>query len=312
MNKKEFRKSEKAYFIVTIILALISIGFWLLRLDPVYTIVLTAVALIAWFLFLLKNSLRYGIIKKPSQKMIITALFFLGIILSIIYLEIKISKTKEFIEVNPNRKNSKFSNFWKKFWFVVWKDNSFKGWIISLIFLLIVIRGIFFPILSLTTGTSMPLVIVESCSMYHEGGVFSNFSAWWNRGGHEMKYFENKISENQFETFPFMNGFNKGDILFVTGVKPQNVKIGDVIIFNAGTTAPIIHRVMSIKNENGTYIFSTEGDNNNGQLSVEQRINQNQLVGEPRANILPYIGWVKLIFFENSKPPSERGFCHEN
>ncbi len=204
----------------------------------------------------------------------------------------------------------RWKKFWKKFWFIVWKDDSFKGWIISLIFLLILIKGIFFPVLSLATGTSIPLVIVESCSMYHDGNIFSNFDNWWGR--HEGKYFQNEIIKNQFEVFPFKNGFNKGDILFVTGIKPKDVKIGDVIIFNAGTSAPIIHRVMFIKNENGTYIFSTEGDNNNGQLGVEQRINENQLVGEPRANVLPYVGWIKLIFFESSKPDYEKGLCKEN
>ena len=204
----------------------------------------------------------------------------------------------------------RWKKFWKKFWFVVWKDDSFKGWIISLIFLLILIKGIFFPVLSLTTGTSIPLVIVESCSMYHEGNIFSNFDNWWTR--HEEKYFQDGIIKNQFENFPFKNGFNKGDILFVTGVKPSNVKIGDIIIFNAGTTVPIIHRVISIRGENGTYIFSTEGDNNNGQLGIEQKINENQLVGEPQANVLPYVGWIKLIFFENQKPDYERGFCKEN
>lgn len=202
----------------------------------------------------------------------------------------------------------KWNKFWKKFWFVVWKDDSLKGWIISLIFLLIIIRGVFFPILSLATGTSLPLVIVESCSMYHQGGEwFSNFNNWWVM--HTDKYAQKGVNKSEFLTFPFTNGLNKGDILFVTGVNPADVKIGDIIIFNAGMTAPIIHRVMSIKKVNDTYYFSTEGDNNDGQLSVEESINQNQLVGEPRGLVLPYVGWVKLIFFESSKPPSERGFC---
>jgi len=204
----------------------------------------------------------------------------------------------------------KWKQFWKKFWFVVWKDDSFKGWVISIIFLLIIIKGVFFPILTLASGTPSPLVIVESCSMYHKGSIFSNFEGWWTR--HEEKYFQQRIIKSNFSEFPFTSGFNKGDILFVVGIKPQNVKIGDVIIFNAGERNPIIHRVMTIKNENGTYYFSTEGDNNNGQLYVEKSINQKQLVGEPVANIAPFIGWLKLIFFESSKPPQEKGFCHEN
>ncbi|OIO40058.1 signal peptidase I [Candidatus Pacearchaeota archaeon CG1_02_30_18] len=200
--------------------------------------------------------------------------------------------------------------FFKNFWFIVWKDESFKGWVFSIIFLLIVIKFIFFPVLNFASGTSLPLVIVESCSMYHEGNIFSNFDNWWEV--HDLKYFQEKIIKTKFLNFPFKNGLNKGDILFVIGIKPEKVKIGDVIIFNAGEKNPIIHRVMTIQNENGTYFFSTMGDNNNGQLFIEKKINQNQLVGRPLANIVPYFGWVKLILFENSKSSEERGFCTGN
>ena len=68
------------------------------------------------------------------------------------------------------------TKFWKKFWFMLWKDDSLKGWIFSIIFLFIFIKFIFFPILSLVTGTYLPLAIVESCSMYHEGNFLSNYN----------------------------------------------------------------------------------------------------------------------------------------
>jgi len=34
-------------------------------------------------------------------------------------------------------KKNKLKRFWKKFWFVVWKDESPKGWIISIIFIFV-------------------------------------------------------------------------------------------------------------------------------------------------------------------------------
>ncbi len=200
--------------------------------------------------------------------------------------------------------------FWKKFWFAVWKDDSFKGWVISIIFLFLLIKGIFFPFLELTTGTALPLVIVESCSMYHQGNLISNFDNWWNK--HETKYSEFEVNKNLFEEFYFKKGFNKGDILFVTKAKPEKIKVGDVIIFEASYKNPIIHRVIEIKKENNKFIFSTIGDNNNGQLYVEKEINQNQLVGKASFKILPYAGWIKLIFFEKARSVSERGFCNEN
>ncbi|MBI3622986.1 signal peptidase I [Candidatus Pacearchaeota archaeon] len=205
---------------------------------------------------------------------------------------------------------SELKELWKKFWFLLWKDNSWKGWIFSIIFLFIFIKFIFFPLLSLTTGTQLPLAIVESCSMYHDGNILGNYDAWWNR--HETKYSNLNISKDQFKDFIFKKGFNKGDILFIVGTKPENIKIGDVIIFNGGTRNPIIHRVVEIKQENGGYYFSTIGDNNNGQLTVEKDVAQTKIVGKAVFKLAPYIGWGKLIFFEPSKPSSERGFCNEN
>ena len=211
------------------------------------------------------------------------------------------------IEIRENKRSQKFKKFWKKFWFVVWKDDSFKGWIVSVIFLFIVIKLIFFPVLNFATGTSLPLVIVESCSMYHEGNLFSNFDNWWDENN--LKYMTRYITKDNFEGFTMKSGFNKGDILFVIGIKPEKIKVGDIIIFEADYQYPIIHRVMKIENENGELIFSTMGDNNSGQLETEKRISQDRIIGKAIAKPAPYIGWIKLIFFEHSKPASQRGFC---
>jgi signal peptidase I len=208
------------------------------------------------------------------------------------------------------KRESKFNKFWKKFWFIVWKDNSFKGWIISIIFLFLIIKLVFFPLINLATGTSLPLVIVESCSMHHEDTIFGDFNSWWSR--HEMKYFKFVINENKFEQFTMKKGFTKGDILFVTGVKPENIKIGDIIIFQTTYPTPIIHRVMKIYNINNETIYSTMGDNNNGQLDVEKEIHANQIIGKARFQLMPYAGWVKLIFFEPFRLEQERGTCTEN
>lgn len=205
---------------------------------------------------------------------------------------------------------NKLKNFLKKFWEIVWKDDSFKGWIISIVFLFIVIKFIFFPLVSLATGTALPLVIVESCSMYHEKNLFSNYDDWFSR--QDLKYFEHKINKKMFDNFPFKKGFNKGDILFVTGVKPEKLKVGDVIIFDADYKNPIIHRIISIKLNNDEYTFSTLGDNNPSQIYFEKTIKSNQIIGKAQANIAPYLGWIKLILFERYQPESNKGFCKEN
>ena len=201
----------------------------------------------------------------------------------------------------------KLKKLWKKFWFLLWKDDSLKGWIFSIIIIFVFIKFIFFPGLSLITGTSLPLAIVESCSMYHEGNLLSDYDEWFQ--DHESKYSNFNINQEQFKDFKMKNGFNKGDILFILGTKPEKLKIGDIIIFTANSENPIIHRIIDIQNQDNELSFSTIGDNNQGQLSFEKSISSDKIIGKATLKALPYFGWIKLIFFETQKPTSSKGFC---
>jgi hypothetical protein len=200
-------------------------------------------------------------------------------------------------------------NLWKKFIFLIWKDNSLKGWIFSLIFIFILIKFIIFPIIISITGTSLPLAIVESCSMHHESNLFSNFNEWWEEN--EDNYKDYSIKKEVFDKFKFKKGFTKGDILFIIGEKPEKIKVGDVIIFEAERKNPIIHRVIKIEEnpETGKKIFTTMGDNVGHVQSFEEEINEDKLVGKAVFKIAPYIGWGKLIFFEPFRPIEQRGPC---
>ncbi|MDP3986814.1 MAG: signal peptidase I [Nanoarchaeota archaeon] len=198
----------------------------------------------------------------------------------------------------------------KDFWNLLWKDDSFKGWVFSIAFIFLFIKFIFFPVLSLATGTSLPLAIVESCSMYHKGGFFSDTDSWWE--SHGGKYDSFSIEEEEFDEFSMRKGFTKGDILFIVGADPEKLDVGDIIIFVADQKNPIIHRIVDIKTENGTRIFSTLGDNNPQQLHFEESIFEDRLVGKAAFKVAPHLGWVKLLFYEWKRPISERGFCDEN
>jgi signal peptidase I len=213
----------------------------------------------------------------------------------------------------------KIKKIFQKIWFLLWKDNSVKGWIFSLIFLFVFIELIFFPFMNLITGTTLPLAIVESCSMHHEGNFFSDFSSWFD--SHKAKYENLNITKGEFEKFSLKRGFSKGDIILLIKANPETLKIGDIIAFTSGTRGtPVIHRIISIKEFNGEKIFSTIGDNNAGQLTPgnnyagidEREIKSNQFVGKAVVRIVPKLGWVKLIFFEALRPESERGFCKAN
>ncbi len=227
--------------------------------------------------------------------------------------------------MNLKKVDENIKKGFKKFWFLLWRDNSLKGWIFSLIFLFIFVKFIFFPALSFVTGTPLPLAIVESCSMYHKENLFSGLDSWFDR--HKSKYEEINIIKEDFQKFILRNGFNKGDILFITGANPEKLKIGDVILFNSQNRKnPVIHRIIKIERKVdgqgnlGVLTFTTMGDNNNQVLTPdnniaeidEREIRKEQLVGKAVFRVTPWFGWVKLIFFEYSRPESERGFCKEN
>src|SRR3989344_5934207 len=105
---------------------------------------------------------------------------------------------------------NRFFHSIKRFW-VFLKEDTWQSWIVSLILAFILIKFVFFPFLSWGFSSSLPLVVVESCSMYHQDG----FDSWWARNG--AWYEEHGMGRELFENFPFKNGLNKGDIVFVSG-----------------------------------------------------------------------------------------------
>lgn len=181
----------------------------------------------------------------------------------------------------------------KKFWHFLKKD-TWQSWIVSLILAFVFIKFIFFPLLSFIFATPLPLVVVESCSMYHP----DDFDSWWDRNG--AWYEDRRISLQEFGEFSFRNGLNKGDIILVGGRGGYN--IGDVLIFNSQYRYPLIHRI--VKDDP----YETKGDNNFAQLPGETGIGEDQFVGKAIGRV-PGLGWIKLIFFEGSKPREQRGFC---
>ena len=192
--------------------------------------------------------------------------------------------------------NMNAGDYWKRFWGFLKKD-SWASLVVTLLIAFVVIKFVFFPGLSLLTGTSLPLVIVESCSMYHEEAGFE-------------KVFSSPIYENlgislgDTKNWIFQNGFSKGDVIFVVGV--DEPEVGDVIIFEGGARYPLIHRVVEVGDN-----YSTKGDNyrtNSGQLSSEKNIKKEQIIGKALFKV-PFVGWAKLIFYEGGREQSQRGLC---
>src|SRR3989344_7839805 len=160
-------------------------------------------------------------------------------------------------------------SFLGRFWWFVWESPSVWSWVVDLILLYIIVKFIFFPLAGLIAGTLLPSVIVESESMHHA----ENFEKWWQDFG--RWYEQHDISKEEITKWPYLNGIDKGDIIIVSGRAKDSLKVGDVIIFNAGQAKPIIHRIIKIDN-----ITSTKGDNNIEQLSAEKIISKENIIGK--------------------------------
>lgn len=209
-------------------------------------------------------------------------------------------KFKESKEKNSPR------NIIKKTWDYLWNGDSLLSWVLFLVIIFVVIKFIFFPVISFATGTKLPVVIVESCSMYHE----SDFETWWDNN-HDW-YESRNISKDKFLDFSLKNGFAKGDIFIVIGTKKDNINIGDTIIFNSGIyNRPIIHRVINLdpiqtKGDHNSLQFTST---NNAEKLDETNIPQDKIIGKVTGIKIPFLGWIKLIFYEPFRSSGERGFC---
>lgn len=221
-------------------------------------------------------------------------------------------------------------------------DKSVWSWIANLAIAFIVIKFIVYPALGLIFGASLPVVAVVSSSMDHDSvdGVIcgeresrvKDFAAYWEACG--AWYEQRGINAEEFQTYPFRNGFNKGDIMVIFGPSRVDIDKGDVLVFNAAQQYPIIHRVVNIStDEQGTF-YQTKGDHNSDQIADyvvdsvfgasrchkngapvqcplgplvtrstpgaialldEQRVTSEQVIGTAVFKI-PLLGWVKIWF----------------
>ena len=131
-----------------------------------------------------------------------------------------------------------------------------------------------------------------------------NHEDWFEKIFESPIYEDYGISLGDTWNWVFQNGFSKGDVIFVVGAK--NIEVGDVIIFDGGMQHPLIHRVVGVGDS-----YATKGDNyktNSKQLSSEKNISEDQIIGKALFKV-PFVGWIKLIFFEGGRSSSDRGFC---
>jgi len=175
----------------------------------------------------------------------------------------------------------------KRFWKFVWHDDSLISLVISAVLIIIFGKFILYPVLGLIFGTSLPIVAVVSDSMEHN----SNFETWWL--DNSEYYEEIGIEKFEFETYILKNGFNKGDVIVLKGIKFEEINRGDIIVFQSRGHEPIIHRVIEISKNS----IGTKGDNNPRQLIFEEKIYSNEIIGKTIFKV-PLLGWIKVLFMQ--------------
>jgi len=173
----------------------------------------------------------------------------------------------------------------KKIWKFLWYEDSLLSWIVSIILAFLIVKFLVYPGLGLILGTTHPVVAVVSSSMHHDG----NFEQWYSEKG--VWYEQHNYSKEEVRKWPFSNGFNKGDIMVLK--KANNIRNGDVIVFNGNSNNPIIHRVVLIRDN----YYQTKGDNNPDSFRQlgETDIKDEQMIGKAVLRI-PFLGYVKILF----------------
>ena len=171
----------------------------------------------------------------------------------------------------------------------------------------ILIKFIIFPVLGLFLGTNYPIVAVVSSSMDQTSldGVVcgipkedvNTFDEFWDTCGGWYEY--RGISKEDFMGFSMDRGFKKGKVIFVVGVSPETLEVGDTVIFNANQRNPIIHRIVEIKEVGGDYFYTTKGDHNPDSFPQlgEVDIPHERVLGKATFKI-PIIGYVKILFVD--------------
>ncbi|MBD3354520.1 signal peptidase I [Candidatus Woesearchaeota archaeon] len=203
-----------------------------------------------------------------------------------------------------------FKKLLKKIWWFIWESNSAWSWIVNIILAFVIIKFLVYPALGFILSTSYPVVAVVSGSMEHDG----SFDDWWeseafciNTNCNQALYYRNfNITKEEFHDFNFRNGFNKGDIMILYGSEPENIEVGDIIVFQSIRPDPIIHRVIKREKINSTFYFQTKGDHNPSSYPSlkEEKIHQNRILGKAVARV-PFLGWIKITavkFFNIIRP----------
>jgi signal peptidase I len=125
--------------------------------------------------------------------------------------------------------------------------------------------------------TDSPLRSVYSNSMNHYGDNMT-----WRL------YFEKEGIPTS--NFPLQEGFARGDLLLIRGVEPEEIKVGDVIVYRSYDRM-IVHRVVQVISDGKNFFFVTKGDANKSPDFPPVR--SDRVVGKVLV-VIPKLGWFSI------------------
>ncbi len=136
--------------------------------------------------------------------------------------------------------------------------------------------------MTLALRTDSFWMAVVSQSMKHDGDAWRQY------------YTGNDMNPSKF---PIQGGFERGDLLIIQGVCSfSEISVGDVVAMDQGPDViPLVHRVVSIWDENGAAHFFTKGDANSYPLPIEKSNVPEQIIGKV-IFVIPKIGYISLWF----------------
>lgn len=172
----------------------------------------------------------------------------------------------------------------KKVWNFLWKEESLASYIAFTIVVFLLLRFVAFPIFLFVTGYSDVAAVVSS-SMEHNALTNYTFYRWLEFNGFNI---------SEVRNWPYLDGLKVGDVVVVKKVPPEEIHVGDIILFYT-EKGQIIHRVVYVRRSGNNYYYTTKGDANPIIMSVEKDIPYEEVKGKLVKKI-PYIGWPKVIF----------------
>lgn len=92
--------------------------------------------------------------------------------------------------------------------------------------------------------------------------------------------------------------YKTGSVIYVKSVKPEDLKVNDVITFSISETTTATHRIVEIlPKTNGVLYFQTKGDAN--KIKDASPVHEANIIGKPVFTI-PYLGYL-ASFIQNPR-----------